>query len=114
MPQVDSGMAYETGSAERPKDFNDTNEKGISAKYLIEEYDLAMKRTKDWHADANEIVKRYLSTNTSTNRGGGRHTHNILYSNTETQRPSLYNGKPMPDVRRRFRDKDPVARRSLL
>jgi len=80
MPQVDSGMAYETGSAERPKDFNDTNEKGISAKYLIEEYDLAMKRTKDWHADANEIVKRYLSTSTSTNRGKGRHTHNILYS----------------------------------
>ena len=111
MPQVDSGMAYETGSAERPKDFNDTNEKGISAKYLIEEYDLAMKRTKDWHADANEIVKRYLSTSTSTNRGKGRHTHNILYSNTETQRPSLYNEKPIPDVRRRFRDKDPVARR---
>ena len=111
MPSVDSGMAYETGSIERPKDLNDKGEKGISAKYVLEEYDLAQKRTKDWIADSNEIVKKYLNTNSSTKRGRGRHSHNILYSNTETQRPSLYSDKPIPDVRRRFRDKDPVARR---
>ena len=111
MPSVDSGMAYETGSIERPKDLNEEGEKGISVKYILEEYDLAQKRTKDWVADCNDIVKKYLNTNTTTKRGRGRHNHNILYSNTETQRPSLYNDKPIPDVRRRFRDKDPVARR---
>ena len=75
MPSVDSGMAYETGSIERPKDLNDNGEKGISAKYLLEEYDLAQKRTKDWIADSNEIVKKYLNTNSSTKRGRGRHSH---------------------------------------
>jgi hypothetical protein len=111
MTQVDSGMAYEEGSADRPDDFNEKGETGISAKYLCEEYSLACKRTKDWHKDSNEIVKRYLNTSTTTKRGRGKHNHNVLYSNTETQRPSLYSDKPIPDVRRRFRDKDPVARR---
>lgn len=35
---------------------------------------------------------------------------NILYSNTETLAPALYNSLPRPVVQRRFKDEDPVAK----
>lgn len=37
---------------------------------------------------------------------------NILFSNTETMAPALYNATPTPVVQRRYKDEDPVARES--
>lgn len=36
--------------------------------------------------------------------------YNILYANTQVLAAAIYSNPPRPDVRRRFRDKDPMAR----
>ena len=66
--------------------------------------DSSKKRLKDWHKEGESIVKRY--------RGGNakRNSFNILWANTETLRPALYNSVPRPDVRRRFRDADTLGK----
>lgn len=80
----------------------------------LAELDSARKRVKDYRKDASRIVKLY--------EGGkaAESPFNILYSNTETLAPALYNNPPRPVVQRRFKDDDPlgkvasdVARRSL-
>lgn len=38
---------------------------------------------------------------------------NILHSNIETLVPALYNSTPVPDVRRRYNDKDPMAKQGV-
>lgn len=80
----------------------------------LKELDSAHKRLKDYRKDASRVVKLY--------EGGKAQESpfNILYSNTETLAPALYNNLPRPVVQRRFKDDDPigkvasdVARRSL-
>lgn len=80
----------------------------------LTELDSARKRMKDYRKDASRVVKLY--------EGGkaAESPFNILYSNTETLAPALYNNLPRPVVQRRFKDDDPlgkvasdVARRSL-
>jgi len=80
----------------------------------LKELDAARKRVKEYRKDASRIVKLY--------EGGkaAESPFNILYSNTETLAPALYNNPPRPVVQRRFKDDDPlgkvasdVARRSL-
>ena len=80
----------------------------------LKELDSARKRLKDYRKDASRVVKLY--------EGGKAQESpfNILYSNTETLAPALYNNLPRPVVQRRFKDDDPlgkvasdVARRSL-
>lgn len=78
------------------------------------ELDDARKRMKDFRKNASRVVKLY--------EGGKAEESpfNILYSNTETLAPALYNNLPRPVVQRRFKDEDPlgkiasdVTRRSL-
>lgn len=65
---------------------------------------LCEKREKPWRDKADKIVKRYRGEEKKKNR------FNVLWSNTETLRPAVYNSRPNPDVRRRFRDSDPVGK----
>jgi hypothetical protein len=65
---------------------------------------LAGKREKTWRDEADKVVKRYRGEEAKKNR------FNVLWSNTETLRPAIYNSRPAPDVRRRFRDSDPVGK----
>jgi hypothetical protein len=68
------------------------------------ELDQSKRREAEWMKQASRLYERY--------RGGAkkRNSFNLLWSNTETLRPSLYNSVPTPDVRRRFRDADPVGK----
>lgn len=68
------------------------------------ELQLAKKRESDWFKEADNIVKRYRGEERKRNR------YNVLWSNTEILRPAIYNSRPNPDVRRRFRDADPVGK----
>lgn len=68
------------------------------------EWQMAGQREEGWREDCGKVWKIYESAD----RGGN--TFNILWSNTETMRPALYNSLPAPDVRRRFRDPDPVGK----
>lgn len=73
-------------------------------KRWLSELDAAQFTEKDWRKCGEDNWKLYDSE-----KGEGN-VFNILWSNTETLRPALYNSLPAPDVRRRFRDRDPVAR----
>lgn len=42
--------------------------------------------------------------------GAAKQYFNILHSNVETIVPATYNSTPAPDIRRRFNDRDPVAK----
>jgi hypothetical protein len=81
-----------------------TADEAREARRWKKELMLAGKRERDWTMEAEKIVKRYRGEEKKRNR------FNILWSNTEILRPAIYNSKPNPDVRRRFRDADPVGK----
>jgi hypothetical protein len=73
-------------------------------KRWVLELNLASKEERDWLKTGERIYERYRGTKAKKN------SFNILWSNTETLRQAVYNTLPKPDVRRRFRDADPVAK----
>lgn len=89
-------------SMDTPADFG----KGPAAEVRrwLKELDLSDKTEQDWRNTADKIWKRYRS------RQRKKNSFNILWSNTETLAPALFNTPPAPDVRRRFRDDDPVGK----
>lgn len=72
--------------------------------YWLEELRDAYKREKNWRKDAKRLVEMFECERRRDT------LYNILYANTETMSPALYNTTPRPDVRRRFKDEDDVAR----
>ena len=81
-----------------------TTKEQADARRWKRELQLAHRREEDWLADSDKIVKRYRGEEKKRNR------YNVLWANTEILRPAIYNSKPNPDVRRRFRDADPVGK----
>ena len=79
--------------------------RGVVA-YWLKELDLADKREKDWRKESRDTITRYRYGN----RKEGVKRHNILWSNTETMRGVLYGKTPTVDIRRRFRDADPLGK----
>jgi len=60
---------------------------------------------KDWREYAEKAEDTYRA------KAGAKNLEfNIFHSNIETTVPALYNSTPIPDVRRRFADKDPVGK----
>lgn len=72
--------------------------------YWLEELRDAYKREQNWRKDAKRLVEMFECERRKET------LYNILYANTETISPALYNTTPRPDVRRRFKDEDEVAR----
>lgn len=80
----------------------------------IERIKAAGKFEKEFLDDAAKATKAY--TNEAKSEGeadvlGSTYDYNILYANVETIVPAVINSQPIPDIRRRFGDADPVARR---
>lgn len=75
----------------------------IVKRWLLE-LDLSHKREKDWRRQGKKIWSKYRGEKAKKN------SFNILWANTETLRPAIYNSLPKPDVRRRFKDKDPLGK----
>ena len=92
----------EIDSLERPEDV-EKDAPGIVRRWVLE-LKLADKREKDWRAKAQRAIEKYKQKDTK------RHSFNILWSNTETLRQAVYNSPPKADVRRRFKDADPVGK----
>jgi hypothetical protein len=68
------------------------------------ELKLADKRESAWRKKAADIYKTYTPESPALN------SFNILWSNTETLRQSVYNSLPQPDARRRYQDEDPLGK----
>ncbi len=77
--------------------------KGIVRRWCAE-LNLASDAEKDWRNEATGVWELYEAKQSKAN------SFNILWSNTETLRPAVYNSTPEPDVRRRFRDADPTGK----
>ena len=73
-------------------------------RFWLSAIDAAGDEEKDWRADADEVVCIY--------RGDKEHEKefNIVYSNVETLLPAIYNSIPVPDVRRRYGDRDELGK----
>lgn len=81
--------------------------------YWREQITSARKREEKYRTRAKRALKIYqLEDNgTADDRDDVPATpFNILFSNTETLLPALYNEKPRPEISRRFKDENPVAR----
>ena len=63
---------------------------------------------KEWEGRADKIVRRYRDDSRTRNNTTAK--FNILWSNVQTITPAVFARLPRPDVSRRFRDNDPIAR----
>ncbi len=64
----------------------------------------ALKREKKYREKGHQYVEIYEG------RKSDQVPFAILYSNTETLLPAVYNSRPIPMVMRRFRDADPIGK----
>lgn len=69
--------------------------------------ELADKTEKNYRDRARKAVDRYRDESKGEKDVA---SFNILYSSVQSQEPALYNSTPVPDVRRRFGDDDPVGK----
>lgn len=72
--------------------------------YWAKELELAEKRVRKYRKKAKQCTDLYELAEPRDN------SFNILYSNTETLLPSVYNKSPRPVVERRFHDADPIGK----
>ena len=89
-------------SLEKPSDLGKSPE-AIARRWKLE-LKLADKRESAWRKKAADIYKLYTPDNPAM------HSFNILWTNTETLRQSVYNSLPQPDARRRYQDEDPLGK----
>ncbi len=97
--------SQEAGTYENKADAN--KDEKATVKRRLRSIELASTEEKDWRADVEEAEKLYRAEQEAKGKGGN---FNIYFSNIETLIPSLYNSTPVPDIRRRFGDADPVAK----
>lgn len=100
----------ESATLERPSDAGPPPE-GIVRRWLME-IKLADREEENWRKEAKRVVEIYRN---EKDEGGiiaqaKRNSFNILWANTEILAPAVYNSTPKPDVRRRFRDSDPIGK----
>lgn len=71
------------------------------------EIELYEKKREPFNARAKKIVKRFTDERDSQDTS---RKMNILWANIETLKPTIYAQTPKADVKRRFKDQDPVGR----
>lgn len=76
---------------------------------------LAHRDQAEWAREAASCVARYRTERRmAPGRKGAGRGYNIFFSNVETVKAALYGRTARPDVRRRFADRDPLARRAAV
>lgn len=97
-----SDITSSTGQIETVQEIGTSPEMEVR-RWLLE-LDLSDKREKDWRKRCGELLDKYRQKDSKKN------PFNMLWSNTDTLLPAIYNSQPKPDVRRRFADTDPVGK----
>ena len=70
--------------------------------FWLEQLEKAEKEEAKWREKASKVVERYVDE-----RDDDKTKFNILWSSTETIRPSLISSVPSPEVRPRYKKDDP-------
>lgn len=78
----------------------------MEAKEFWRQYEVARKEHDKWEKRANKIIERYRQEKQTEDP-----SFNILWANTSVLQPSFFSQVPKPDIRRRYRDDDPLAKR---
>ncbi len=81
----------------------------MDIKDFWKEYDLSEKEHAKWKKRADKVTKRFRQE-TESGDGTGTPSFNILWANTEVQRPKLFSQVPKPNIQRRYKDDDPVGK----
>lgn len=108
---TDDTISQAIGDLEKPSDAGQGGEGEV--KLWLKALALSDHEEKDWRKSAAETIQLYRDGRASIGNGDSsqrRSRYNILYANTETMAPALFNSDPVPDCRRRFGEKDPVAK----
>src|SRR5689334_18283291 len=99
----------QSGSLETAKDAGQ-GPGGVVKRWLVE-LALADKEEKEWRKQAEQTINIARQAEKVDSQGvKKKNTFNILWANTETLRPAIYNSTPDADVRRRYRDADPTGK----
>jgi hypothetical protein len=84
-------------------DLKDQKQASEKVEYWLKEIASARKREKNFRKEGEEITAIYEGKKPDKTQ------YNVLYSNTDTLAPALYNTTPRPVVQRRFKDEDKLA-----
>lgn len=76
----------------------------LKVQFWLGEIAAARKREKDFRREGRRVMDIYEGKKKDSI------PFNILFSNTETLLPALYNSQPRPVVQRRFKDEDPLGK----
>lgn len=102
-------------SVESPEDFGE-GEAALVKRWLTEinisEKEFSMA-PRTWYETGNKIVARYRderADDLSVDVEKSEKKFNVLWANVQLLQPALYSRTPKPEVTRRFKAKDPVAR----
>lgn len=101
--------------AETPADFGKTPA-GMVRRWLVE-LNRAKKQDKWWHEQVERVMGVYWVGKSSPSERSIRSRRakfNVLFSITQTIIAAVYAHQPRPDVRRRFKDPDIVARKASV
>lgn len=84
----------------------------LAGKWLKE---IARRRSneKKWREQGKKVVNRYRDER-DNDVADGIARFNILWANVEVLKPAIFARMPIPDVRRRYLTKDPVARTAAM
>jgi hypothetical protein len=98
-------MADDTNTATYESKAEAVQDERDFVKLWLDQIERSGADEKKWREDAEKAEDVYQSKEGSRNR-----EFNIFHANIETIVPALYNSTPIPDVRRRFADKDPIGK----
>lgn len=80
----------------------------MDIKEFWRQYEVADKEHKKWEKRAEKVLERYRLHKESSG-AEVKPSFNILWANTAVLMPSYFSQVPKPDIRRRYRDDDPIA-----
>lgn len=86
----------------------DSDREQSLGKFWLGELIEAEQVFEKWYERGQNIIRRYRDERDVSEKK--RRLFNILWSNVQVMKPVLYSRMPKPEVTRRFKDKDPVAR----
>jgi hypothetical protein len=105
--QVQSGGATDKPEAELQEQPGD-----VVTRWL-RELKSADQHERDWREQAQKVVDLYKDAR-KKDENSSEYRFNLLYANTEVLKGTMYSQCPVPDIRRRFLDKDPTSRIAAL
>lgn len=98
----------EIGPVEDARELETEGEPASKVKRWLAEIKAAEERLEPWRKRARKVITLYAPEKEDDKQND----FNILWSNTQVLRPAIFAQPPKPDIRRRFRDADPVGRQA--